>query len=284
MNTFEHWVGGGVTMYTTHSTHLGRRQQWCWDPRRLLCDSSSSCVYSICMMHRRFSCFDLIITSRPSYNSLSEFMHLQLLIMWSLFTQHEHKQSRFNIEIRTSMLFLSPGWVLCHLLALALNKTNVQFQISHGLLYTMKIQIISGSLGHSFSALCAQGGWLVMNSPSKQHWCHPFYLCSIHFLLSPAPAWWWCWLGPDLHLATATREIGSLPLVGRQLAPAPRCRVTSPVPPDVDLVTAEFLGTVRRLLFHEVSTTPEITKMFMGRNVRDERRETALMMEQFYFF
>ena len=65
----------------------------------------------------------------------------------------------------------------------------------------MQIQIISGSLGHSFSSLWvlfALGGWLVMYSPSKRHWCHPFYLCSIHFLLSPAPAWCWCWLGPDL--------------------------------------------------------------------------------------
>ena len=40
-----------------------------------------------------------------------------------------------------------------------------------------------------------------------------------------------------------------------------------------DFVTAEFLGTARRLLFHEVSTTPEITKMLdmMKRNVRETR-------------
>ena len=151
---------------------------------------------------------------------------------WTQTIQIQHwDKNLYALSINYSPL----PWVLCHLLALALNKTNVQFQILHGL-YTMQIQIISGSLGHSFSSLwviCALGGWLVMYSPCKRHWCHPFYLCSIHFLLSPAPAWCWCWLGPDLHLATATREIGSWPLVGRQLAPAPapRCRVTSPVPP-----------------------------------------------------
>ena len=116
---------------------------------------------------------------------------------WTQTIQIQHwDKNLYALSINYSPL----PWVLCHLLALALNKTNVQFQILHGL-YTMQIQIISGSLGHSFSSLwviCALGGWLVMYSPCKRHWCHPFYLCSIHFLLSPAPAWCWWWLGPDL--------------------------------------------------------------------------------------
>ena len=167
-------------------------------------------------------------------------------------------------------------WVLCHLLALALNKTNVQFQILHGL-YTMQIQMISGSLGHSFSslwALCAPGGWLVMYSPSKRHWCHPFYLCSIHFLLSPAPAWCWWWLGPDLapghgHQRNWVLAAGWSP-AGTSTSPALPRHISGASTPD--FVTAEFLGTARWLLFHEVSTTPEITKMLdMRHNIRDER-------------
>ena len=64
-------------------------------------------------------------------------------------------------------------------------------------------------------------------------------------------------------------------------APAPRCRVTSPLPPLQDFVTAEFLGTARRLLFHEMSTTPEITKMLNMRHnaklILYERLEAELM-------
>ena len=65
---------------------------------------------------------------------------------WTQTIQIQHwDKNLYALSINYSPL----PWVLCHLLALALNKTNVQFQILHGL-YTMQIQIISGSLGHSW--------------------------------------------------------------------------------------------------------------------------------------
>ena len=123
-----------------------------------------------------------------------------------------------------------------------------------------------------------------MYSPSKQHRCHPFYLCSIHFSLSPAPAWcWWCWLGPDLApghghqrnwvLAAGWSPASTSPAMPRHISAAS----TS------DFVTAEFLGTARRLLFHEMSTTTEITKMLNMRHnaklilILYERLEAELM-------